>query len=265
MTLPTSPSSLSLNEIHIEAGGSSGTTCSLNDADIRDLLGKSSGASMSFNEWYGASADPTTTITSFGSVGGSQIVWQSYTGNHISNLNYYIGSNGATYGTHTSRAALTDYGGHTHTHTTYYVKNAANIVDVTDPNGVRYLYDIGGWGFSDGGTGKPSGGFNITNLPGGGWTTHVDTGMGIRLFCHYSNTNTAHRCTADHNYTGYARFENNYPGSGIAAGWASNSYGTKIWGCYLDPGDKPSSLYPSSLTLKFIGGNAAGTAAYYIH
>ncbi len=47
---------ISLNEIHIEAGGSSGTEASLNDTDIRGLIGKGSGVQMAFNEWYGASA-----------------------------------------------------------------------------------------------------------------------------------------------------------------------------------------------------------------
>jgi len=51
-----SSGAISLNEIHIEAGGSSGSTASTNDADIRDLIDKSSGATMAFNEWYGASA-----------------------------------------------------------------------------------------------------------------------------------------------------------------------------------------------------------------
>ena len=59
MTLPSS-GALSLNDIHIEAGGSSGTTASINDADIRALIGKSSGATMSFSEWYGASSAFTT-------------------------------------------------------------------------------------------------------------------------------------------------------------------------------------------------------------
>ena len=40
MALP-STGPLSLNEIHIEAGGSSGTLCSLNDADIRGIINKS--------------------------------------------------------------------------------------------------------------------------------------------------------------------------------------------------------------------------------
>ena len=62
MALQTS-GAISLNEIHIEAGGSSGSTASLNDADIRGLISKSSGATMSFNEWYGASAGQDIVVT----------------------------------------------------------------------------------------------------------------------------------------------------------------------------------------------------------
>jgi len=51
-----SSGAISLNEIHIEAGGSSGATATINDSDIRGLIDKSSGAAMAFNEWYGASA-----------------------------------------------------------------------------------------------------------------------------------------------------------------------------------------------------------------
>tara|TARA_B100002019_G_scaffold267492_1_gene258629 strand:- start:1304 stop:1981 length:678 start_codon:yes stop_codon:yes gene_type:complete len=67
MALPASGNSLSLNQMHIEVGGTSGTTCSLNDSDIRGLISKSSGATMAFNEWFGASAsvaDYSTTLTS---------------------------------------------------------------------------------------------------------------------------------------------------------------------------------------------------------
>lgn len=62
MALPTS-GPLSLNQIHVEAGGSSGTTASINDADIRALIGKASGATMSFSEWYGASGTVTINLT----------------------------------------------------------------------------------------------------------------------------------------------------------------------------------------------------------
>jgi len=46
---------ISLNDIHIEAGGTTGTEASINDTDIRDLIDKSSATQMSFSEWYGAS------------------------------------------------------------------------------------------------------------------------------------------------------------------------------------------------------------------
>ena len=61
MALPTS-GPLSLNQIHIEAGGTSGATVSLNDADVRALIGKASGAQMSFSEWYGASGRNTLNL-----------------------------------------------------------------------------------------------------------------------------------------------------------------------------------------------------------
>ncbi len=63
MALPSS-GVLSLNAIHIEAGGGSGTAASINDSDIRGLISKGSGATMSFSEWYGASSAFTTSITS---------------------------------------------------------------------------------------------------------------------------------------------------------------------------------------------------------
>lgn len=59
---------ISLNDFHIAAGGTTGTACTLNDADIRGLIDKGDGAAMNFNEWYGASASVhssafTTTVT----------------------------------------------------------------------------------------------------------------------------------------------------------------------------------------------------------
>jgi hypothetical protein len=62
MALPSS-GSISLNQMHIEVGGSSGSQVSLNDSDIRGLISKSSGAQMSFSEWYGASAIVNIALT----------------------------------------------------------------------------------------------------------------------------------------------------------------------------------------------------------
>jgi len=45
--IPTS-GAISLNQMHTEAGGASGTTASINDADIRALIGKASGATNVF-------------------------------------------------------------------------------------------------------------------------------------------------------------------------------------------------------------------------
>ena len=56
MPLPTS-GSLSLDQIHVEAGGTSTTTASINDTDIRGLIDKGSAVTMAFNEWYGATAN----------------------------------------------------------------------------------------------------------------------------------------------------------------------------------------------------------------
>lgn len=64
MALQTS-GQISLNEIHVEAGGTSGTACNINESDIRGLISASSGAAMDFADWYGASASQAfTTIKS---------------------------------------------------------------------------------------------------------------------------------------------------------------------------------------------------------
>ena len=56
MPLPSS-GAISLNQMHVEAGGTSGTQCSIQDSDIRALIGIGPPpASLSFNQWYGASA-----------------------------------------------------------------------------------------------------------------------------------------------------------------------------------------------------------------
>ena len=61
---------ISLNDIHQEVGGSSGTSVSLNDADVRGLIGVGSGGTNSMSAYYGASAvqlQPTLALTTRGS------------------------------------------------------------------------------------------------------------------------------------------------------------------------------------------------------
>ncbi len=78
MALATS-GALTLDQIHVEAGGTTGTTCSLNDTDIRGLtaasgrtINSTQGTEIDFADFYGASgftaaADVSTTMT----VGGA--------------------------------------------------------------------------------------------------------------------------------------------------------------------------------------------------
>jgi hypothetical protein len=52
----TSSGQISLNDLHVEAGGTTGTQASMNDADIRGLLGAAANSQMTFSSFYGASA-----------------------------------------------------------------------------------------------------------------------------------------------------------------------------------------------------------------
>ena len=55
---------ISLNDLHVEAGGTSGTEASMNDSDIRGLLNASANSQMTFSGFYGASSVVlNTTIT----------------------------------------------------------------------------------------------------------------------------------------------------------------------------------------------------------
>lgn len=55
---------ISLNDIHVEAGGTSGTQAALNDSDIRSLISASSASEMEFADFYGASSfSATHTLT----------------------------------------------------------------------------------------------------------------------------------------------------------------------------------------------------------
>lgn len=56
MVLPASGNSISLDQLHVEVGGTSGTECSLNDADIRDIIGVSADGSQNIQQYYGQSA-----------------------------------------------------------------------------------------------------------------------------------------------------------------------------------------------------------------
>ena len=71
MALQTS-GAISLNDIHVEAGGTSGASATINDADIRGLTAASgytiptgSGTAIDFGDFYGASSLSTMTTTNY--------------------------------------------------------------------------------------------------------------------------------------------------------------------------------------------------------
>jgi hypothetical protein len=76
---------ISLNQMHTEAGGTSGTQASLNDADIRALIGKGSGVQMSFSEWYGAANAIDTQTVGVGVKTSGSSRWYGYD-NSFTNL-----------------------------------------------------------------------------------------------------------------------------------------------------------------------------------
>lgn len=51
---------IAISQIHVEAGGGATAQASLNDTDIRDLIGKGAAAQMAMSEWYGATASYLT-------------------------------------------------------------------------------------------------------------------------------------------------------------------------------------------------------------
>lgn len=80
MPLPTS-GPISLNDIHVEAGGTSGSLTRINDADNRGLINKAASVKMSFSEWYGASAEIPDPVPSARSRDAGNAA--TSTGNHV--------------------------------------------------------------------------------------------------------------------------------------------------------------------------------------
>ena len=75
---------ITLNEVHVEAGGSSGSQCSFNDSDIRSICNSSVGSQFSMSDMYERAAD-----FSFSGTTGSN--GQTTTSGYISITSYQRG------------------------------------------------------------------------------------------------------------------------------------------------------------------------------
>lgn len=120
MGLPTS-GAISLNQIHIEAGGTTGTAASINDTDIRALIGKSSGVAMSFSEWYGAGEQY--------SIVSPVYYWL------VNNSGSYVYWNDTYITSAAANATSVSSGGYTYSRETLYDQ-------VSDKSGTTYYYGI---------------------------------------------------------------------------------------------------------------------------
>jgi hypothetical protein len=70
MALQTS-GQISLNDLHVEAGGSTGTQASMNDTDIRALVSAAANSQMTFSSFYGASSSILSTTMTIGTFDNS--------------------------------------------------------------------------------------------------------------------------------------------------------------------------------------------------
>ena len=100
MTLATS-GNLTLNQIHIEAGGSSGTACTINDSDIRGLqagagqtINSVSGTAIEIGDFYGATNDPRSSLTGSPALSGTLTVAEKYAVTYVVNTQYTTRYNG---------------------------------------------------------------------------------------------------------------------------------------------------------------------------
>ena len=124
MALPAS-GTIRLDQIHVEAGGISGTPCSLNESDIRGLIGASSNSNMKFTDWYGAANEFVLTISTLGS-------WSTNLPGAARNQRYGFQSYN-NYGATTGAVAKTSYFGGNNVVAFWILQNQPN-----DP--VAYVY-----------------------------------------------------------------------------------------------------------------------------
>jgi hypothetical protein len=143
----TGSGALSLNEMHVEAGGTSGDECSINDTDIRGLIDKDAGATMAINEWYGASASfydfPITNSLKLNYVSEGYLTMtpsSNPASNQIFTMSYWI------------KRTLVNGGSNTRTYFLYAPRNGGDgsneshcsIDDQNNNRGNVRIYDSGG-------------------------------------------------------------------------------------------------------------------------
>ena len=248
---------ISLDDMHVEVGGTSGTTCSLNDADIRALISVGNNGQQSIQQYYGKSSE-TSLPTGGSQVNGQVQLKQISASSYISSGGTLrIPSNMWVWTDSTSTAALTidipctvindgkiigcgGKGGspvHTESHNGSAL-NAGAAINVTS-SGVTITNSSGAWIAGGGGGGaarKPthaSGMWQSGSGPGGGG---AGGGAGGRGGAYTSSSGNTQYIT----------------GGSIAAGGALNATGAN--GSYQRSYTGPQASY----ALRGSGGGSGG-------
>ena len=174
-----SSGAISLDDLHVEVGGTSGTTCSLNDADIRALIAVGSSTGQSLQQYYGQASE--TSLPTGGSQINGQVQLKEITASSYisSGETLRIPSNMWVWSDNTSVAALT-------------IDIACTVV-----NDGKVIGKGGNGGSPYGGSGAPGGpainvtasGVTITNSSG---AYIAGGGGGGGCFQDYSNPGDAH-------------------------------------------------------------------------
>ena len=243
MALQTS-GPISLNDMHVEVGGNSGTLCSVNDADIRDLISRGANTSQNFQEYYGKSAE-TSLPTSGSTINGQVQLKEIKASDYISSGGTLrVPSNMWVWSDNTSVAALIidipctvindgkiiGKGGNgayrlPTTGGNYLARVGGPAINVTS-SGVSITNSSGAYiaGGGGGGGARYDGGNATDSNAGGGGGAGGGNGGNARNNGFIGGTGGALNAKGGNEYRVYGN-TNTYPNSGGGAGGAGGAFG----------------------------------------
>ena len=142
MALPTS-GALTLDAIHVQAGGSTGTTCSLNDTDIRGLtpasgktINSTQGTTIDFDNFYGADLPLVASGTS-----GTRTVTTGAGKSAVTTVYNGIGTTFSVFNTTNSNASWSDQDYTTATRGSFKIYDCFTTTVVFVPQTVQIVVD----------------------------------------------------------------------------------------------------------------------------